>query len=184
MKMRMVEERRERRRTMLIGGFIGMLVAGTFALPSVLPPAMADEEPIRTLLKSADEIFPEDIQGSDFFKPTWTIEDYVSTDILSEQVVRKIEFGRTTFVRVVTTASGTYSSDALNSPYIKYPGIHDTRDTADAASFIGAWDGRSWTILRGFGANSFTNIVPFDGGTTLTHEGGVCVFLKDGNVYC
>src|SRR5262245_58114749 len=109
MKMRMVEERRERTRSLLIGGFIGMLVAGTFALPSVLPPAMANDEPIRTLLKSADEIFPEDLKASDFFKPDWTIEDYVSTDIVSEQVVRKIEFGRTTFVRIVTTASGTYS---------------------------------------------------------------------------
>ncbi len=183
--MRMIEERRERTRSMLTGGFIGLLVAGVFALPSVLPPAMAQEEPMRTLLKTGDEIFQDDFDPKSFFKPNWTIEDSVSTDILSEQVIRKIEFGRMTFVRVVTTASGTYSSDAMDSPHILYPGIHDTRDTADAsARLLGAWDGKSWTILRSFGANSFTTIVPFKGGSTMTYEGGVCVFLADGNVYC
>jgi hypothetical protein len=180
----MVEDRRTG--SLLAGGLIGLLIAGSLAATSMLPPAMANEEPALTLLKTADEIFPEDLNADDFFKPNWTIEDSVSTEILSEQVIRKIEFGRTTFVRVVTTASGTYSSDAVDSPYIQYPGIHNMTSprTADAARVLGAWDGKSWTILRSFGANSFTTLVPFEGGTTLIYEGGVCAILKDGSVYC
>jgi len=51
-------------------------------------------------------------------------EPSVSTEALSTAVIRKIEFGRTTFVTVTTTANGTYSTDGLYSPHFRYPGIH------------------------------------------------------------
>jgi len=49
--------------------------------------------------------------------------DNVSTQILSSRVVRKIEFGKETFVSVVTTPSGVYSTDGLASVNVLYPGI-------------------------------------------------------------
>jgi hypothetical protein len=39
------------------------------------------------------------------------------------QVVKKIAHGRTSSVTVVTTPSGTYSTDGLLSPHVQYPGI-------------------------------------------------------------
>lgn len=175
---------RHRLASIAAGGLVGLSLAGAFAIPSILPPAMAQEEPARTLLKSADEIFPEPM--AEFFKPEWTVEDYVSTEVISRQTVRKIGYGRTEFVDIVTTASGTYSSDAVNSPYVLYPGIHDTQPVATAAGFglLGLWDGDSWTVLKSFGAGSFVDIVPFDGGKTLVHEGGACVMLDNDSVYC
>jgi hypothetical protein len=111
------------KRAILTGGLTGLLVAGTLALPSVLPPAVADDEPFRTLLKTGDEIFAEPVDADTFVKPEWTVEDWVSTEIIEQTVVRKIAYGRTTFVTINKTATGTYSSDGLRSPNIRYPGI-------------------------------------------------------------
>lgn len=48
---------------------------------------------------------------------------WVSLDPVSSQTVRKITFGRVTDVSVVTTSTGTYSSDGMVSPYVQYPGV-------------------------------------------------------------
>lgn len=53
-----------------------------------------------------------------------TYEDTVSRTATATAVVRKIEYGRTSFVNIVTTSSGVYSSDAMTSPHIRYPGVH------------------------------------------------------------
>src|SRR5690554_5592372 len=122
--MRTVQERQLRTRGIVGGALIGLLVAGTLALPSVLPPAMADDEPIRTMLKTGPELLPRKVDGDAFVKPDWTIEPWVSTEATSRQTVRKISFGRTEFVSIATTNTGVYSSDGLDSPYFRYPGIH------------------------------------------------------------
>jgi len=54
---------------------------------------------------------------------TISYDQDVSLDPLSQATVTKIGYGRTTEVNIATTASGTYSSDGLTSPYIRYPGI-------------------------------------------------------------
>ena len=50
----------------------------------------------------------------------------VSTDVQRTQTIRKIGYGYASTVTVVTTPSGTYSSDALVSPHVLYPGIEVT----------------------------------------------------------
>jgi hypothetical protein len=152
--------RDQTRRAFLTGGLAGFLMAGTLALPSVLPPAVADEEPARTLLKTADQIFPKPIDGDTFAKPEWTVEPWVSTDVISQTSVRKIGYGRTTFVAISKTATGTYSSDGLQSPYIRYPGI-----------------------IRNAGSDSFMTIVPFKGGRMYVGSDGACVRVEFG-MYC
>ena len=37
--------------------------------------------------------------------------------------IKKIGYGEVSYVTVSTTPSGTYSSDSLASPYVRYPGI-------------------------------------------------------------
>ena len=112
--MHTVIEQRERRNTILAGGLIGLVVAGALALASTLPPAIADEQPFRTLLSTGEELMP-DVPLRPFFKPHWTIEPSVNTDIVKQVTVRKIGYGRTEFVDIVTTPTGTYSSDAIVS---------------------------------------------------------------------
>jgi hypothetical protein len=181
--MHTVLEQRERRKTIIAGGLIGLVVAGSLALTSILPAAVADEQPFRTLLSTGEEILPDGPLPV-FFKPDWTIEPSVNTDIVKQQTVRKIGYGRTEFVDIATTPTGTYSSDAITSPHVRYPGIHDTRRTARGFGLLGFWNGSGWTVLKGLGANSFVSIVPFDGGKAFLHEDGVCVFMKNGSVYC
>lgn len=125
--------REQSKRAVLTGGLIGLLVAGTLALPSVLPPALADEEPMLTLLKTGDELFPTRIDADTFAKPEWTVEPWVSTEAISKTTVRKIGYGRTSYVTITQTATGTYSSDAMRSPHIRYPGI--VRNSS-AGSFV------------------------------------------------
>jgi hypothetical protein len=52
--------------------------------------------------------------------------DWVSLEPISQNTVRKIEYGRVSEVNVATTATGTYSSDGMVSPHIRYPGIDVT----------------------------------------------------------
>jgi len=50
-------------------------------------------------------------------------EDWVATTPLSGASVKKIEFGRISQVDIAITETGTYSSEAMFSPHIQYPGI-------------------------------------------------------------
>lgn len=150
----------DRNRTIVGGSLIGFLAAGFLALPSILPPAFADEEPVRTLLKSGHEIFRQPIDGDNFVKPAWTIEPWVSTEALSERTVKKIGYGRTEYVSIVTTASGTYSSDGLASPHLLYPGITANEEAGSIRLYIRHGSGAS--IIRN---GSFC---------TLTRHGKFC----------
>lgn len=49
--------------------------------------------------------------------------DWVSLEPETSTSVRKIEYGRVTEVSIATTSTGTYSSDAMVSPNVLYPGI-------------------------------------------------------------
>ena len=154
--MHTVIEQRERRNTILAGGLIGLVVAGALALASTLPPAIADEQPFRTLLSTGEELMP-DAPLRPFFKPHWTIEPSVNTDIVKQVTVRKIGYGRTEFVDIVTTPTGTYSSDAIVSPYVRYPGIHDTRRRPDG--FFAIWDGSHWKRFDAGAGHSIVVII-------------------------
>lgn len=73
----------------------------------------------------------------------------VSMDATRTEYVRKIEFGRTSTVKVTTTASGTYSTDGLYSPHIRYPGIHVERLTGQGqpVTNVAFWSDRSgWVV--------------------------------------
>lgn len=145
------------------GAVIGSLAAGLLALPSVLPAARADDEPVRSMLKTADEILPPHrVDGSVFLKPEAdsVIEPWVQSDVLEEVTVRKIGYGHTEFVRIVTTATGTYSSDGLDSPHFRYPGIHPSLVVDDSEPFIALWDGEKWVVIGADGADSFDEALP------------------------
>ncbi len=72
----------------------------------------------------------------------------VSTEVLSSNVIRKIEFGKESLVSVVSTPSGIYSTDGFASKNIQYPGVEVSEiisepesDFSDQLAFSGNIDG-------------------------------------------
>lgn len=157
-------------------GFGG--VAFLFALPTLLPPAVANEEPARTLLSSASEIFPPPFDFSGLAKYTYDVAPTVSTETLKESTIKKIGYGNTEFVRVLQTPSGTYSSDALDSPNIEYPGIIKKRSGGSIG--LAYWSNGRWVMQKTMSAGSFVTITKFDGGQLVVTDDGMCVTNKNG----
>jgi hypothetical protein len=87
---------------------LALIVAGASYADATLNPEPA---PLSKLVKVGERQFKV------------TAADWVSLDATSSTTVRKIRFGRVTDVSVATTPTGTYSSDGMVSPYLRYPGI-------------------------------------------------------------
>jgi hypothetical protein len=109
-------------RVIAMSGGLAALAAGAIVSPAIFPQAFA-EEPQHKLVQTADQLFPKSADISGLKKFDFTIADSVSTEPLRTQTVSKIGFGQRTYVSIVTTATGTYSTDGLASPYVRYPGI-------------------------------------------------------------
>lgn len=112
-------------RTVFLSGGLAAIIAGALAAPSFFPAAFA-AEPQKHMLDTASEIFPKPFDPSTLKKFDITIDDSVSTKVQRTDTVQKIGFGKRTIVSIVTTPSGTYSSDAIASPNVRYPGIDVT----------------------------------------------------------
>lgn len=169
-------------RTIMLGGAIGLGAAFLLLLPEVLPRAVADEEPMRTLLSSPSEIWPPAFDPDRLARWSYYVQPGISVEPVKETVVRKIGYGRSSFVNVMETTSGVYSSDGLASPHIQYPGIvKQPKPSEDAGIWL--WHDRHWVAAAPLSAGSFVSIIPFDGGSLVTNDNGNCVVLKT-SVYC
>jgi len=126
-------------RMIAIGGTVGTLVAGSLAAPQFIT-AVASE-PVEAVVSAVDELFgPEALDSRVFRKYDIAIDDSVSTEVQKTRTITKIAHGRKSTVTIVTTPTGTYSTDALLSPHVLYPGIE-----------VGAkrrWDRRSFWMSR------------------------------------
>jgi len=111
-------------RIIAIGGAVGTLIAGGLAGLMFLQNASA-EEPAKAPAASFSDLFPQPpaFDPRTLRKFAVVVGPGVSTDVEHTSTISKIVHGHRSFVTVITTASGTYSSDGLASPYIKYPGI-------------------------------------------------------------
>ncbi|MEO8756739.1 MAG: hypothetical protein ABI398_03145 [Devosia sp.] len=112
-------------RVVAISGSLAALVGLAMVSPALFPAAFANE-PQSRLLKTAKDIFPSPFDPKKLRKYDVVFDASVSTEVQRTQIVRKIAFGQKSTVLIVTTPSGTYSSDALTSPYVRYPGIDVT----------------------------------------------------------
>lgn len=88
-------------------------------------------------------------------------EDWVATDPLSTETIKKVEAGRVSYVTITKTATGTYSSEAMMSPHVQYPGISVER-VAQANPFR-FWTDGGWQNFHPAAARSFL----YYGGATL-----------------
>ena len=103
-------------------------------------------------------------------------EDWVSQEPLSTQRVKKVEGGRVSYVTIATTATGTYSSDALYSKNVQYPGIAVDEVTRDGNRFS-SWRNGTWVSFSSWSGNSFVHVR--SGGTSVSTWGNrTCVSGK------
>jgi len=159
------------------GATIGLLAAGMLALPTVLP-ALADEEPAKTLLGSMRDFVSPRFNPDDLARYDFTVEPSVSDVVIETRTVRKIGYGRTEFVEIITTPSGVYSSDGLASPHVRYPGIHKELKRSPMAHMAMWTNGGGWVAFKEVDAGSFMTINAFEGGELIVTEDGNCVAVE------
>jgi hypothetical protein len=162
-----------------IGALTGVAVSVTLAWPGLIPKAIADEQPVKLLTASKNELLDMFDGPAEFFKPNWTVEDTVSTEVISSAKIRKIEAGRTSFVTVATTATGVYSSDGLTSGHIRYPGIHTNEQRHAALAYL---VGGGWMFFVA-DAGSSVEVIETENGGAIVSGGSTC-HVVNGNVYC
>jgi hypothetical protein len=138
-------------RIIAIGGTIGVLVAGAFAAPAFFQTALADE-PVKIASSAFADMFAKPFNPKSLVKFDITYGPSVSTEVRHSVTISKISYGQREYVSIVTTPSGTYSSDALTSPNVRYPGVDVTRKVRwhanwDDRTFAGAFAGGIWTSV-------------------------------------
>lgn len=99
----------------------------------------------------------------------------VSMEPEASDTVRKVGYGQTSYVTVNKTSTGTYSTDGLASPYVRYPGIYSVPLTVAISPFGGVlgWSRLSgWVRIPLFSARSIGFL---DDGRIPASQNGVCV---------
>ncbi|MFN4209182.1 MAG: hypothetical protein ACK4G5_01340 [Devosia sp.] len=82
-------------------------------------------------------------------------EDWVATDPLSTTRVKKVEAGKVSYVTITTTATGTYSTDAMFSSHVQYPGI-SVEPVKPSANRFSYWTNGKWSGFSTRSAGSFS----------------------------
>ena len=101
-------------------------------------------------------------------------EDWVSTTPLSSTRVKKIEMGKVSYVDITTTATGTYSTDAMFSNHIQYPGISVERAPWPHnrnRNHFSFWSNGGWSSFNSKPGNSWFYLNT--GAVTLSQLGDV-----------
>jgi hypothetical protein len=94
-----------------------------------------------------------------------TYEDWVSTDPIETHQIKKIEGGNVSYVTVVRTATGTYSTDGFASPHVQYPGVNAPANPRNHFSFS-SWNNGRWSSFSTYSGNSYVSV-----STHKTHRG-------------
>lgn len=150
-------------RKVLTGMVLGAVCAmGVAAIgPGAVLSALADEAP-----SGIDASGLVKFEGRDY---DVQYEDWVDTVPAGKSRVKKIEFGRVSHVDITRTSTGTYSTDAMFSSHVQYPGI-SVQEAAPAATMISALGGfGQWVALPLARAGSFVHLT---GGNHTTVGGG------------
>jgi hypothetical protein len=128
-------------RRLLLGMTLGAICATAIAAvgPGMIFTAVADE-----FAPATGSIDPDNLvkfEGRDYVVD---YDDWVATDPLSTVRVKKVEAGKVSYVTITTTATGTYSTDAMFSNHVQYPGISVERDSSDTYNRFSYWSRGKW----------------------------------------
>lgn len=157
-------------------GLLPLLNAASFARPvqadepdPTLPPVPQESaDPFSSLYK---------IDGKQY---RVAADDGVSLKPLGVANVRKVGYGHVTDVRIVTTATGTYSTDGMTSHHVLYPGISvEAVDRAAPGTGLGLVAqklvGGTWIGVQGPAAGSFIHFGGDGRGSYVVSGDTVCV---------
>ncbi len=173
----------------VVGGIAGAAIIGTLGVvggilaPALVQTTMASEPSVANVFTPppGKALDTQLVRFGDNYDAIQT-EPGVSLEPLSTVTVRKIAFGQTSFVTVTTTSSGVYSSDALASPHVRYPGIHVAQLQLEplGGQILGWSKLTGWTKIPLLSADSFafldTNSLPAsaDGVCVKDNATGIC----------
>ncbi len=136
------------------GGAAGAILGAAVFAPAAL--SAAADEPVRVVAATVEQLFSKDtIDPKVFRRYDITLDDSVSTEVQSVRTVTKIGFGRMSTVSIVTTPTGTYSSDGLLSPHVRYPGIEVSAKRRPVVELWSSDRGGRWLSITN---GSFTTI--------------------------
>lgn len=101
-------------------------------------------------------------------------------NVLGTDRIKVVGHGEVSFVNVVRTPTGTFSSDGMVSPHVLYPGIEVKRMEAQAAGKAagGAFSWVSefgWVPLSQLRGQTITDGRMFGGGSFVNFSGTTCV---------
>lgn len=141
-------------RHVLLGMTLGALCATTLAFtgPGMVIETFADDVAERLVPRGFD---PSELVHFEDKSYKVESEEWVATEPLSTTRIKKIEAGLVSYVTITTTESGTYSTDAMFSDHVQYPGIAVSEVPQPPQSRLSYLSGGSWHGLTGDGANSF-----------------------------
>jgi hypothetical protein len=136
-------------RRLLLGMTMGAICATALAAigPGMIFEAVADEF-APTGIDAASLV---KFEGRDYVVD---YDDWVATDPLSTVRVKKVEAGKVSYVTITTTATGTYSTDAMFSSHVQYPGI-SVAPEEPGRNFFRYWTNGRWSSFRTGTAGSF-----------------------------
>lgn len=160
-------------RRILLGMFLGAISATALATtgPGAVLEVFADEA-AQVIAPGFDTSKLVKFEGRTY---AVTADAGVSQDPLSTQTVKKIEGGRVTYVTITTTATGTYSSDAMFSPNVQYPGIGvEELSPSWFSNVFYSWNGKTWSSFSSRQGHSYMS---YRSGNTRvsTYNGVTCV---------
>ncbi|HTM79019.1 MAG TPA: hypothetical protein VL133_15515 [Devosia sp.] len=158
-------------RKVLTGMALGALCAMGIGVigPGAIIAAIADEAPVGIDASSLVKF-----DGRDY---DVQYDDWVDTTPTNKARIKKIEFGRVSYVDITTTSTGTYSTDAMFSDNIQYPGISVADGSAQADGIISVLGiGHNWVPLALTRGNSFVHIRAHNH-ATISGNGVTCAFM-------
>lgn len=137
-------------RHLLLGMTVGAICATALAAigPGVVIQAFGDEMAVNGIDPSRLVKYEERDYLVDY-------DDWVATDPLSTSRVKKVEAGKVSYISITTTATGTYSTDAMFSNHVQYPGI-SVEAAEPARNFFRYWTNGRWSAFSTGTAGSFT----------------------------
>ena len=151
-------------RQLVLGVAVTAAVSGLLTSPLWLRSAMATDvvtdvaeatEQVQTIAPALDLSNLVKFEGREY---AVSYEDGAVSEPLSVTRIKKVEYGQVSYVDVATTVSGTYSSEALFSPHVKYPGILVVPTGEPEAEFhFSSWSAtEGWTAMSVTPAGSFS----------------------------
>jgi len=157
-------------RHMLIGMFLGAACATAIAMTGhgMVIETFADEVEapafdVSKLVKFNDRQYAVEA------------EDWVSSEPLSTVRVKKVEAGVVSYVTITTTETGTYSTDAMFSKHVQYPGITVTQKPEwSPANRFSFWSNGVWSSFTSGRGGSFFHFRGQDHSVS-TRDGITCV---------